>query len=300
MSILVVGSVALDSVETPHGSVDAALGGSATFFSVAASYFAPVRLVAVVGTDFAEEHVAFLRSRGVDLEGLERREGKTFHWKGRYTGDMNEATTLATDLNVYAEFDPKLPAAYRDSDYVFLANIAPDLQYRVLDQATRPRLVTADTMNLWINTAKADLLRTLQRVDILVINDGEARLLSGEANLIKASRAILRMGPSRVVVKKGSHGAISLTADSYCVTPAYPLEEVADPTGAGDTFAGGFVGYVASAGAADERAIRNAMLFGTALASFDVEDFSLNRQRALTRAEIDRRVEELREFVSTD
>lgn len=275
-----------------------ALGGSATYFSVAASLFAGVRMVAVVGDDFGDDRVAFLRARGVDVSGLERRRGKTFHWRGRYSDDMNEAETLATDLNVFADFAPRLPDAYRASEFVFLANIAPALQLNVLEQVTQPRLVVADTMNLWINTARDDLRRAIQRVDTFILNDGEARLLTDEANVVRAGRAILEAGPSRVVVKKGSHGAVMMTRDSYFVAPAYPLENVVDTTGAGDSFAGGFVGYIASAGDLTERTMRNATLYGTAVASFTVTDFSLNRLMSVTRDEVDRRVAELREFAA--
>jgi sugar/nucleoside kinase (ribokinase family) len=299
MSIVVVGSVAFDSVTTPSGSVEMALGGSATYFATAASLFADVRLVAVVGDDFGDDHVAFLKSRGVDVSGLERRRGKTFHWRGRYSDDMNEAETLVTDLNVFADFAPQLPDAFRSSEYVFLANIAPALQLSVLDQVTKPRLVVADTMNLWIRTTRDDLLRMLKQVDVLIINDGEARLLTSEPNVIRAGRAILDAGPSRVVVKKGSHGAVMLTRETYFAAPAYPLESVVDTTGAGDTFAGGFVGFVAASGDLSERTMRNAVLYGTAAASFNVMDFSLNRLKSVTRVEIERRVDELRDFVRT-
>ncbi|MCZ6677901.1 MAG: PfkB family carbohydrate kinase [Candidatus Poribacteria bacterium] len=299
MSILVVGSVGLDSVETPCGKVENALGGSAVYFSTAASFFfQPIRLVAVVGDDFAQEHVDFLRSRGVKLEGLEQIQGgKTFRWGGRYTGDLNAATTLFTDLNVYGEFDPKLPETHRETPYVFLANINPELQLGVLRQMTAPKLIVCDTMNLWINNSRDALMQTLGEVDILILNDGEARLLTGESNLIRAGKRILTYGPDRVVIKKGEHGAISLTDSTFFSAPAYPLEEVFDPTGAGDSFAGGFLGYLASVGDASEACIRKAVIYGTIIASFNVEDFSLNRQRRLTRSEIDRRYEHLQEAV---
>jgi len=297
MSILVVGSVGLDSVETPAGKIENALGGSAIYFSTAASFFFnSIRLVAVTGDDFPQEHLDFLRSRGVDLEGLERIQGgKTFRWGGRYTDDLNSAVTLFTDLNVYGDFNPKLPDAYKNTPYVFLANINPELQLSVLQQVIEPQLIVCDTMNLWINNSRDALMRTLSKVDILILNDGEARLLTGENNLIRAAKKILAYGPERVVIKKGEHGAISLTDSTFFFTPAYPLEHVVDATGAGDSFAGGFLGYLASVDDASEESIRKAVIYGTVIASFNVEDFSLNRQRTLTRAEVDRRYHQLQE-----
>ncbi len=297
MSIVVVGSVALDSVETPAGSVEAALGGSAVYFATAASFFQTVvRLVGVVGDDFDQVHVDFLRDRGVDLTGLERvAGGKTFHWKGHYLQDLNVAQTLATELNVFGDFQPKLPETYRDSDYLFLANIHPTLQLQVLRQMHAPRLKVCDTMNLWIETTRQELLQTIREIDVLILNDGEARQLTGESNLIRAAHAILALGPSRVVVKKGEHGAFTLTQDSFFAAPAYPLEQIVDPTGAGDTFAGGFMGYIVSAQDLSEQSFRKAILYGTVLASFNVQDFSLNRQRHLTYPEIEERFEKLAE-----
>lgn len=297
MSILVVGSAALDSVETPAGRVEDALGGSAIYFSTAASFFTEsIRMVAVVGDDFPQEHVAFLESRRINIEGLERVEGgQTFRWGGRYADDLNSASTLFTDLNVYGDFQPKLPEPYRDTPYVFLANINPELQLNVLEQVNHPKLVVCDTMNLWINNSRAALMQTLEKVDILILNDSEARLLTGEDNLISAAKKILTYGPSRVIVKKGEHGAISLTETTFFSAPAHPLESVCDPTGAGDSFAGGFLGHVASVGNTAEETIRQAIIYGTIVASFNVEDFSLERQRVLKRAEINRRYEELRE-----
>ena len=297
MSILVVGSAALDSVETPAGRVEDALGGSAIYFSTAASFFTEsIRMVAVVGDDFPQEHVAFLESRRINIEGLERVEGgQTFRWGGRYTDDLNSASTLFTDLNVYGDFQPKLPESYRDTPYVFLANINPELQLNVLEQVNQPKLVVCDTMNLWIDISRAALMQTLEKVDILILNDSEARLLTEEGNLISAAKKILTYGPSRVIVKKGEHGAISLTETTFFSAPAHPLESVCDPTGAGDSFAGGFLGYVALVGNTAEETIRQAIIYGTIVASFNVEDFSLERQRILKREEIDRRYEELRE-----
>ena len=296
MSILVVGSVALDSVESPAGRVEGALGGSAVYFSTAASFFSDsIRMVAVVGDDFPSEHVAFLESRGIDIEGLERVEGgKTFRWGGRYTDDLNSASTLFTDLNVYGDFLPNLPESYRNTPYVFLANINPELQLNVLEQVRQPKLVVCDTMNLWINNSRAALRHTLEKVDILILNDAEAQLLTEKSNLISAAKKILTYGPRRVIVKKGEHGAMSLTKTTFFSAPAHPLESVCDPTGAGDSFAGGFLGYVASVGDTSEETIRKAIMYGTIVASFNVEDFSMNRQRTLKRAEIDRRYQELR------
>ncbi len=297
MSILVVGSAALDSVETPAGRVEDALGGSAVYFSTAASFFSEsIRMVAVVGDDFPQEHIAFLESRRINIEGLERVEGgQTFRWGGRYTDDLNSASTLFTDLNVYGDFQPKLPESYRDTPYVFLANINPELQLNVLEQVNQPKLVVCDTMNLWIDNSRAALMQTLDKVDILILNDSEARLLTEEGNLISAAKKILTYGPSRVIIKKGEHGAISLTETTFFSAPAHPLESVCDPTGAGDSFAGGFLGYVASVGNAAEETIRQAIIYGTIVASFNVEDFSLERQRILKRTDIDRRYQELRE-----
>ncbi len=295
MSIVVIGSVALDSVETPVGKVENALGGSATFFSVAASFFTKgVKLVGVVGDDFPQEHVDFLRGREVDLAGLERVSGKTFHWSGRYGDNLNVAETLSTELNVFESFQPKLPESYRDTQYVFLANINPELQMDVLRQVRNTKLVVCDTMNLWISERKAELLETIKQVDIFVLNDAEACQLTGESSLNKAAKRLLDYGPERVIIKKGEHGSASFTRTSYFSSPAYPLEDIFDPTGAGDTFAGGFMGYLASTDDLSESNIRKAIVYGTVLASFDVEDFSLNRQRSLTRDEIESRFAEMR------
>ena len=289
MSILVVGSVAFDSVETPFGKVADVLGGSGTYFSTAASFFTPVNLVAVVGADFPEEHLDFLRSRNVDLAGLQRVEGRTFRWQGRYGYDLNEAETLDTQLNVFSDFRPELPAAYREAEYVFLANIDPELQLEVLRQVQRPRLVACDTMNFWISGKRQALLETLQHVDVLIINEAEARQLAEDPNLARAARRILAMGPRTLVVKRGEYGVIMFSEHSVFAAPAYPLEEVFDPTGAGDTFAGGFVGYLAANRTLDEDGIRRAIVFGSVMASFTVEDFSLNRLRSLEYRELEER-----------
>jgi sugar/nucleoside kinase (ribokinase family) len=289
MSILVVGSVAFDSVETPFGKAEKVLGGSASFFSVAASFFVPVSLVGVVGSDFGQKERAAFAGRDIDLTGLEQADGLTFHWGGKYSFDLNSRDTLFTDLNVFESFKPKIPAAYRQSKQVFLGNIDPELQRDVLDQVEKPDLVACDTMNFWISGRLEELKKTLARVDVLLINDAEARQLSGEWNLVKAARAIRGMGPKTLVLKKGEHGVLMFTEQGAFAAPAYPLEEVFDPTGAGDTFAGGFLGYLAGAPARDEATLRRAVVMGSTLASFCVEAFSLDRLLRLTRAEIDER-----------
>lgn len=289
MDILVIGSVAFDSVETPFGRGDDVLGGSATYFSTSASFFTGVQLVAVVGDDFPEEPKAFLSSRGVDLAGLQTRPGETFRWKGRYGYDLNEAQTLETHLNVFETFHPQLPESYRKAEYVFLANIDPELQLEVLNQVERPKLIACDTMNFWIEGKREALVCTLGHVDILVINEAEVRQLADEANLVKASRAVLAMGPKTLVVKRGEYGVLVFTEHSIFSAPAYPLEEVFDPTGAGDTFAGGFMGYLASTNNLSDATIRKATVFGSVMASFTVEDFSLNRLRQLTWPEVEDR-----------
>jgi sugar/nucleoside kinase (ribokinase family) len=289
MSILVVGSVAYDTVETPFGRAEKVLGGSASFFSVAASFFAPVNLVAVVGDDFSEKAMAAFQDRPIDLEGLERTAGKTFHWQGKYSYDLNSRETVCTDLNVFEFFKPRIPDRYRRSEHVFLGNIDPVLQRQVLDQVERPQLVACDTMNFWISGKPEELKRTLAAVDILLINDAEARQLSGEWNVVKAARAIRALGPHTLVIKKGEHGVLMFSEEGSFAAPAYPLEEVFDPTGAGDTFAGGFLGYLAGSPKLDEAALRRAVIMGSTLASFCVEAFSLDRLLTLTRPEIDAR-----------
>lgn len=294
MSLLVVGSVALDSVETPFGKKEEVLGGSATFFSTAASFFNPVHLVAVVGEDFPEAHVQFLRARGIGLEGLTREQGRTFRWKGKYGFQLNEAQTLDTQLNVFQNFAPKLPESYRGASYVFLGNIHPELQSQVLDQVKGPRMVAADTMNFWIQGTREALLKTLKRVDLLFVNDAEIRQLSGEHNIVKAARAVLSMGPARVVVKRGEYGALLFEREHTFACPAFPLEDVFDPTGAGDTFAGGFMGTLATAGSDEPDVLRRAMVMGSVMASFTVERFSLDRLRDLSRHEIHQRFSEFK------
>jgi sugar/nucleoside kinase (ribokinase family) len=295
MSLLVVGSIAIDSVETPSGRADDVVGGAATYFALAASFFAPVRMVAAIGDDFPAAAVADLERRGVDLRGLERRSGRTLRWRGRYHEDMNVRDTLGLDLGVFADFRPRLPADYADSPYVFLANIDPRLQAAVLEQLRRPVVVGCDTMNHWIAELRPDLERLLARVGVLVINDEEARLLSGERNVVRAARRLLDMGPHTLLVKRGEYGVIQFAADSVFAVPAFPLEEVFDPTGAGDTFAGGFMGELTRSGDRSERGLRRAIVYGSVMASFVVEDFSYRRLQSLSADDIERRY---RQFVS--
>lgn len=286
MSILVVGSVAFDTVKTPFGEVRDALGGSAAHFSVAASFFAPVRLVAVVGEDFTPAHRQPLLDRSVDLSGLTTAAGRTFRWSGAYGDDLNSARTLDTQLNVFADFRPQIPEAWRDTPLLFLANIDPELQWDVLDQARGAKLVAADTMNYWIDGKPDALKRLLRRVDILLINDGEIRQLTGERNLVRAVAVVRRLGPQAVVVKRGEHGVLVFEGESAFALPAFPLESVIDPTGAGDAFAGGFLGHLASRGLDRERDLRTAAVVGSVMASYQVEDFSLDRLKRLTHPEI--------------
>ena len=295
MSLLVVGSVAIDSVETPLGRAADVVGGAATYFALAASFFAPVRMVAAIGDDFPEQALSDLRERGVDLSGVERRPGTTLRWSGRYHEDMNVRDTLALDLGVFAAFQPLLPAAYRDSRFVFLANIDPRLQQAVLEQLPAPGIVGCDTMNHWILESRADLERLLQRVGILVINDEEARLLSGERNVVRAARRILTLGPKTILIKRGEYGVIQFSANSVFAVPAFPLEEVFDPTGAGDVFAGGFMGQLARSGDTSEAGLRRAIVYGSVMASFVVEDFSYRRLQTLTVEKMEQRY---RQFVS--
>lgn len=300
MSLLVVGSVALDTLETPFGRRTDVLGGSAAYFGSAASFFLPTRVVAVVGEDFPPEHVAFLASRGIDLAGLVRRPGRTFRWSGRYEFDLNTAHTLDTQLNVLGDFRPELPEHFRDSAFVFLGNIDPDLQRSVLDQVRAPRFVACDTMNYWIASKRESLLRTLQRVDMLFVNDAEARQLAGEHNVVKAARALLRLGPRAVVVKRGEYGAAFFSGEEVFISSAYPLPSVFDPTGAGDSFAGGFMGYLARSGSEERGVLRRAIVLGSVLASFVVEQFSLDRLRTLTPEEIRARYAEAKQLVHFD
>lgn len=298
--ILVVGSVALDSVETPFGKADDVLGGSGTFFSSSASHFAPIQLVGVVGDDYPVEKLEPLAARGVDLSGLERAEGASFRWRGRYRHDLNSAETLETHLGVFSNFRPKIPQQFKNAPFVFLANIDPRLQLQVLEQVEKPKLVACDTMNFWIESRRPELIELLKHVDLITLNDGEARQLTERTNLVQAARWILERGPKFVLIKKGEHGAFMFTKDSVFFAPAYPLESVFDPTGAGDSFAGGFIGYLAATNDLSERSMRRAVVVGSAMGSFAVEKFSNARLMEVTRAEIDARVQEFRQLVAFD
>ena len=295
MAITVVGSVAFDSIETPAGKRDRCLGGAATYFSLSASFFTDVRVIAVVGEDFGPGEEAVLTAKGVDTRGLERAKGKSFFWSGSYMKNLNEAQTKITDLNVFAGFDPKIPAVYADSDFLFLANIDPVLQKRVREAMPQVKLVAGDTMNYWINDHRPALLEVLKGLDILLINDTEARTLAGESNLVRASRAIQAMGPKTLVIKHGEYGASIYQKDGSCFkVPALPLDVVFDPTGAGDSFAGGFYGYLTSQKAINAESYKRAMFYGSVMGSFAVERFGTERLQALTRAEIDARIEQFR------
>jgi sugar/nucleoside kinase (ribokinase family) len=298
MAILVVGSVAFDTIETPHGKVNRCLGGAATHFSLAASYFTPVRVIAVVGKDFTSEHEAVFTRRGIDTQGLERANGLSFHWAGSYAGSMDEAKTLGTDLNVFETFEPKIPGAYADSDYLFLANIDPALQARVRSQMPNVRKVCGDTMNYWISGHGTNLAKVLRELDVLLINDGEARMLGGEQNLVLAAKKVLAMGPKTLVVKHGEYGATAFFSDRSFDgvkvshpfrAPALPLAEVVDPTGAGDSFAGGFYGYLASQPEITPEVFRRAMFYGGVMGSFAVERFGTERLQNVSREEIEER-----------
>ncbi|MFH1858032.1 MAG: PfkB family carbohydrate kinase [Candidatus Omnitrophota bacterium] len=294
--VLVVGSVALDSVETPYGAHEETLGGSAVYSAVSASFFAPVSLVGVVGTDFPKEHLEILKERRIDLQGLEVRKGKSFRWRGRYGYDLNIAFTLATELNVFERFNPKLPEKFRRIPYVFLANIDPELQLSVLNQLHGPRFVALDSMEFWIRKKKRALIRLLKKVDLVLLNDQEARLLTENANLATAGKSLIRFGPRMVLIKKGEHGVLFFTRDFVFSTPAYLLEIIKDPTGAGDTFAGGFIGFLAKGGSEDDASIRKAIIYGSVLASFAVEDFGLDRLISLSKSEIQKRFNAFRTF----
>ena len=289
MTLLAVGSIALDSVETPHGVAYEVLGGSATYFSYAASFFTHVRLVGVVGQDFPAEHRALLETRDIDLEGLEMVDGKTFRWRGSYEGAMNAATTLEVQLNVYGEFEPKVPPRFRDSRFVFLANASPRLQTLVLEQVDKPELIVCDTMNFYIENEREALIELLGRVDGLVINDAEAVQLTGKHNFVAAGHEILRLGPKFVVIKKGEHGSVLFNGGKIFCVPAFPLHTVVDPTGAGDSFAGGMMGYLAKEQNSDPETLRRAMVFGTVVASFNVEGFSLTKFESIDMSKIEER-----------
>ena len=296
MSLVVIGTVALDSVKTPAGARDEVLGGSATYFAVAASFFTPVRMLAVVGEDFPEQYLHDLSRLDIDTSGILRIPGRTFRWKGEYRQDLNEAHTLETHLNVLEDFDPVLPEAYRQANFLFLANIDPVLQAKVRRQVPGARLTAADTMNFWIEGKRDDLVRTLKDVDLLVINDAEARMLARESSLPRAARIIREMGPESVMVKRGEYGVALFAANDTFAAPAFPVERVLDPTGAGDSFAGGMMGYLAQAGDTDAATVRQAMICGSVMASFNVEDFSMDRLWRLTREEVDQRFQQFQDL----
>lgn len=298
MSVLIVGSTALDSIKTPKRENPRLLGGSASHAAAAASFFAPVKLVGIVGKDFPKRYIQLYKKHGIDLEGLQIADGKTFHWSGEYEVNMNNRRTLATELGVFERFEPVLPASYQDTPYVLLANIAPVLQHHVLDQIRRPKFVIADTMDLWLNIAMDDLLRLLKRVDALVLNDSEARQLAKEDNVVTAARKIHKLGPKFVIVKKGEHGSILSAPGGIFLCPAFPLEKVVDPTGAGDSFVGGLIGWMASARGGDiEATLRRGMLHGSVIASFCCEGFGLARTARVTRDQIDLRVAALKAMI---
>lgn len=296
MSLLVVGSVAYDSVQTPFGKRDKVLGGSALYFSLSASFFTQVNLVAVVGKDFSKKYINFLKKRNIDVKGLEIKNGKTFRWKGKYSYDLNDRKTLLTHLNVFQNFNPKLPLEYKNSKYVFLANIDPDLQLKVLQQIYRPKLTASDTMNLWIKNKKDSLLKLLRHIEIFIVNDSEARELTQKPNLIKAGRMMLEMGPKMVIIKKGEHGALVMGRHFKFWSAAYPSERAYDPTGSGDVFAGGFMGYLAKKNRLTKSNFKKAVIYGSILASFNIESFSIERLRRLTHQDINKRYREFKEL----
>ena len=298
--VLVVGSIALDSVQTPFGKADDVLGGSGTFFSASASHLTDVQLVGVVGNDYPLDKLRELEKRNVDLSGIEQADGPSFRWRGRYRHDLNSAETLETHLGVFSHFQPKIPAKWAEPDFLFLANIDPRLQLAVLKQVKRPRLVASDTMNFWIESRRPELLEVIKHVDLLTLNDGEARQLTEQTNLVKAAKWIMAHGPKHVIIKKGEHGAFLFREDHVFFAPAYPLETVYDPTGAGDSFAGGFIGYLARTGDLSDANMRRAVVYGSAMGSFAVEKFSIERLMTVTKREIDERVRAFHQLVAFD
>jgi len=300
MTVLVVGSIALDSVETPFGRAENVLGGSAVFFAASASLLTDVQMVGVVGSDYPVDQLDVLAERGVDLTGIERAQGESFRWRGRYRHDLNTAETLETRLGVFSHFRPKIPEAFRDAPFVFLGNIDPRLQLDVLQQVHKPQLVACDTMNFWIESRRSDLLELLGHVDLITLNDAEARQLTEEANLVKAARWIQSHGPKTVIIKKGEHGALMFGPRSVFFTPAFPLESVFDPTGAGDAFAGGFIGYLARCGMVNDTNLRRAVVYGSAMGSFAVERFSITRFLEISEQDIAARVQEFHRLVSIE
>ncbi|MCM8787081.1 MAG: PfkB family carbohydrate kinase [Candidatus Omnitrophica bacterium] len=300
MSILVVGSIALDTVKTPYGLSKDILGGSATYFSISASFFSPVKLVAIVGTDFPSKYIKIFKKRKIDLKGLTIKEGKTFRWQAEYSDDLNKVTTISTQLNVFSDFRPKILDEYKKAKFVFLANIDPKLQDYILSQVKSPQLVAADTMSHWIKEDTKDLINFLKKVDIFFLNDTEARLLTGENNLLKAAKSILKFGPKRIIIKKGEHGSMMVSNDSIFCLPSFLLEKVYDPTGAGDTFAGGLMGYLAMKRKINEEILRKALAYGTVMATFVIEDFSLKKLLKITRYDIKNRLKEFCNLVKFD
>jgi len=298
VSVLVVGSVALDTIKTPKGYKKEILGGSAVFSSVSASLFSPVKLVAVVGEDFPKKHINFLKNKKVDIKGLEICEGKTFRWEGEYSSDFNDPKTLATHLNVFADFNPKIPKSYKNSKHVFLANIDPDIQWKVLTQLPKREVVVCDTMNYWIESKTKQLLKVLKEVDIFLLNELEARLLTGENNLLTAAKKILKFGPKVVVIKKGSNGSLLVSDKFRICLPAFLLDSIIDPTGAGDTFAGGFIGYLSKSGKINKENLKKAICYGSIMATFAVEGFSLDKLGALDKAQMNKRFKEYKDQVT--
>jgi len=296
MSIVIVGSTALDSIKTPKKENPRLLGGSASYASIAASFFAPVKMVGVVGDDFPRKYISLYKKHGIDIEGLQIKPGKTFHWSGEYEVNMNNRRTISTELGVFADFNPVLPESYRNSEYVLLANIAPSLQLHVLEQVKKPKFIAADTMDLWLNIALDDLLKLLKKVDLFVLNDSEAKLLTKDDNVISAIRKIHKLGPKNVIVKKGEHGAILSMSGELFVAPAYPLMKVVDPTGAGDTFLGGLIGYLASVNGDIKANLRKAVVYGSVVASFCCEGFGVSRLSKVSREEIEQRFQEYRKI----
>jgi sugar/nucleoside kinase (ribokinase family) len=298
MSILVVGSIAYDTIETPNGKMDDALGGSTLYFAAAASLFTQVNVVGVIGSDFNNDELNFLKKRDVNFDGLYTEEGKTFRWGGRYHKNMNQRDTLFTDLNVFENFEPTIPEHYKNSEYVFLANIDPQLQLQVLEQVKNPKLVVLDTMNLWINIKRDDLEQVVRKSDIVIINDEELLQFTEEENLIKAAKKIIELGPSKLIIKRGEYGALLFSNNRFFFAPAFPLENVVDPTGAGDTFAGGFLGYLASCDEVDDSTLRKALIYGCTTASFTVEDFSLLCLKNMTKKQLEQRFERFKEMMT--
>jgi len=298
MSVLVVGSVALDTITTPFGKAKDILGGSATFSAISARVFTPVNLVAVIGQDFPKKYINLLKGKGVDLTGLQKENGKTFRWEGEYSWNFSNPRTIATHLNVFGKFDPVIPKAYRKNKFVFLANIDPEIQEKVLNQVDRPKVVACDTMNYWIENKRKQLLKLLKKVDICLLNEGEAKELVGEANLVKAGKGVLKLGPPIVIIKKGEHGVLMFSQKHIFATPAYLLESVYDPTGAGDTFAGGFMGYLAKAKKYNQKSLREAVVCGSIMATFAVEDFSLRRLQKVTAGDFRKRLDKFKKFTT--